>query len=245
MRAYREALEIMEGDAERGRNHPKTIGMMLQLSAVLTQHQGKLQEAEEVVRAAVSRLERTTDPALDPLRVRAWTELSTILTHSAYDGSGGSLDDAARYSSRAVVLGERVLEAARGPGETHSAVRDLALAHSDHGALLQHQGKWPEAEKAERKALELLDRVATDGGGASPELRTPCLVVLATCLKNQGKDQEAEALIREAHSIYDSTLGPSHPNTVAALFELAVLLQRTGRCVPLYPTPQTLNASSS
>ena len=102
---------------------------------------------------------------------------------------------------------------------------------------MQHQGKWSKAEQAERKALELLDRVATDGGGASPELRTNCMVGLAACLTNQGKDQEAEGLYREAHSIYDSTLGPSHLTTLAALHGLALFLKRTGRCVPLYPTP--------
>ena len=103
---------------------------------------------------------------------------------------------------------------------------------------MQHQGKWPEAEKAERKALELLDRVATDGGGASPQLRTPCLLVLAACLTAQGKDQEAEALIREAHSIYDAKFGPSHPSTVAALHELALFLKRTGRYVYLPINPK-------
>mmetsp|Transcript_39587 Transcript_39587/g.126373 ORF Transcript_39587/g.126373 Transcript_39587/m.126373 type:complete len:340 (+) Transcript_39587:1077-2096(+) len=219
----------MEGDAERGRNHPDTIRIMIDFSAVLSHQQGKAQEAEEVARAAVSRLERTTDPALDPLRVRAWTELSAVLMKRALVGSGGSLDDAARYISRALVLGERVLEAASGPGETRRAVRDLAQAHFSHGGVLQAQGKWPEAEKASRKALELLDRMATDGGGAPPQLRTPCLETLAACLAHRGKDQEAEELYHEAHSIYDAALGPSHPNTVATLSQLAGLLQETGR----------------
>ena len=95
------------------------------------------------------------------------------------------------------------------------------------------QGKWPEAEQAERKALELLDREATIGGFA----RAACMVRLAGYLTNQGKYEEAEELSREAHSIYDSTLGPSHLTTLAALHGLALFLKRTGRCVPLYPTP--------
>ena len=103
---------------------------------------------------------------------------------------------------------------------------------------MQHHGKWPEAEKASRKALEVLDRVATDGGGAFLQQRAGYLVGLAACLTYQGKDREAEELYREAHSISDATLGPSHPNTVATLFRLATLLQKTGRCVPLDPTPQ-------
>mmetsp|Transcript_27496 Transcript_27496/g.88193 ORF Transcript_27496/g.88193 Transcript_27496/m.88193 type:complete len:436 (+) Transcript_27496:25-1332(+) len=240
-RVRRQALKCMEADPKMGPHHPETIKMMVDVSNGLNSVPGKEQEAEELAKAAVSRLESNSDPALDRHRINAWCGLASIITVN-YRAGDPSLNVAADYTSRAMVLARRLLEAAeadeaRNTGQGYprwiTAAQDLEHAYKSHCTVMQFHDKWREGEKAARKALEINDMIIAKGGGESS--RSECLVTrarslssLSVCLGGQGKFVEAEALAREAHSITDREVGPSRRETVATLCDLASLLHRIG-----------------
>jgi tetratricopeptide (TPR) repeat protein len=52
---------------------------------------------------------------------------------------------------------------------------------------------------------------------------------LAALLLNEGKNSEAEPLLRRALDIQERTVGPNHRDTAKSLNDLAILLDREGK----------------
>jgi tetratricopeptide (TPR) repeat protein len=102
--------------------------------------------------------------------------------------------------------------------DTLTSINNLAL-------VLQAQGKYEEAEKLNRRALE----------GREKELGVHHLNTLtsinnlASVLQDQGKYEEAEKLNRRALEGYEKELGVHHLNTLTSVSNLAVVLRYQGK----------------
>ncbi|MBV8269757.1 MAG: tetratricopeptide repeat protein [Planctomycetaceae bacterium] len=81
---------------------------------------------------------------------------------------------------------------------------------SDLAGLLRDQGRYEEAELLYRRALGIVYTLNN----------------LAGLLRTQGRYEEAEPLYRRALAIYETTLGPEHPQTGTCRVNLDAFLYR-------------------
>jgi tetratricopeptide (TPR) repeat protein len=91
--------------------------------------------------------------------------------------------------------------------------------------LLNEQGKYIEAEKLNREALELNRRAH----GNDHKDTLVSIGNIGTVLKAQGKYAEAEPFMREAVDGRRRVLGGEHPDTLVAISEFEILLQTQGK----------------
>ncbi|RVX68967.1 hypothetical protein B0A52_08034 [Exophiala mesophila] len=91
--------------------------------------------------------------------------------------------------------------------------------------VLQDQGKYEQAEEANRRALAEYEEAL---GRAHPDTLT-CMSNLATMLQDQGKYKEAEEVNRRALAEYEEALGRAHPDTLTCMGNLATTLQDQGK----------------
>ena len=64
-------------------------------------------------------------------------------------------------------------------------------------------------------------------GDIHPDTADSCSNLAVVC-REQGKDQEAEALFQKALTAYEKIFGPNHPDTQAVCGELAALSESRG-----------------
>ena len=105
-------------------------------------------------------------------------------------------------------------------------------AHPDYATLLNNratqlraQGKYTEAEKLCRQAMEIDEKTI---GKQHPNYAKQ-LNNLAGVLRVQGKYPEAEELYRQAMEIDEKTIGKEHPSYAISLSNLAVVLKAQGK----------------
>jgi tetratricopeptide (TPR) repeat protein len=101
---------------------------------------------------------------------------------------------------------------------TLTSVSNLAL-------VLRAQGKYDEAEKPNRRALEGSEK---ELGKLHPDTLTS-VGNPASVLQDQGKYDEAERLNRRALEGREKELGEQHPDTLTSVYCLAYLLQKQRR----------------
>ena len=110
------------------------------------------------------------------------------------------------------------------PGLALAQSAALMEASKQYKALYE-KGRYGEAERFARKALELSQR---EFGPDHPTTAT-FLNNLAALHQVQGRYAEAEPLHKRALAIVEKALGPEHPNVATSLENYAVLLRATGR----------------
>ncbi|HKB04925.1 MAG TPA: CHAT domain-containing tetratricopeptide repeat protein [Gemmataceae bacterium] len=92
------------------------------------------------------------------------------------------------------------------------------------------QGRPAEAEKQARATLDQLEKTLGAGDNTRSAIEiSGCLVRLASALKDQVKNKDAEAAARRAVSLREKFLEPGHPDTVAAWSLLAGVFRAMGR----------------
>ncbi|KAK3939474.1 kinesin light chain, partial [Diplogelasinospora grovesii] len=86
-------------------------------------------------------------------------------------------------------------------------------------------GKYKEAERLHRQALELFEKVL----GRENPFTVTNMNNLALTLKSQGKYEEAERLHRQALELFEKVLGRENPFTVNSMNNLALTLKSQGK----------------
>ena len=87
-------------------------------------------------------------------------------------------------------------------------------------------GKYQEAERMYRQALELMRKVL----GMEHPSTLNSMNNLALALVNQGKYEEAEQMHRQALELREKVLGKEHPLTLRNIKDLEAVLRHQGKC---------------
>jgi serine/threonine protein kinase/Tfp pilus assembly protein PilF len=124
----------------------------------------------------------------------------------------GKFDEAARLLGEVLAVSRRI-----------NHVAWYSYARSRVAILLQEQGKWAEAEKDMREALDGL-RKSAPAHMMMPEGKT----VLATILDANGQHDEAGELFREALETWRANSPPDHPFLAMTLCDWAEHLMAVG-----------------
>ncbi|RDW58657.1 hypothetical protein BP6252_13133 [Coleophoma cylindrospora] len=93
------------------------------------------------------------------------------------------------------------------------------------GKFYFHQGKYTDAEKMYREALELRETVL----GKEHIETLASMANLAGVLSSQGKYSDAEKIYREALQLKKTVLGKDHPETLTSMNNLANILSKQGK----------------
>jgi tetratricopeptide (TPR) repeat protein len=199
----------------RGSEHPEVACSLNYLGVVLGR-QGKLAEAEAMIRLAAEMQEKLLGPN-DPGVAEFLGNLGVVL---AQQDRPAEAETAIRG---ALALHETLL------GREHV---DVARSLKKLGAVLQFSGNLDEAAGCLREALAINRKLR---GNQHPEVASS-LQLLAVALVGQGHNYEAEACYREAVAIRQqvpTTAAHSHASLIAALeqqgslAELDHMLSRT------------------
>ncbi|MEE9545851.1 MAG: tetratricopeptide repeat protein [Rhodospirillales bacterium] len=110
------------------------------------------------------------------------------------------------------------------PGTAAAQSDALTRALQQYQALAK-QGRYAEAERFARKALELGEQEF------GPEHANTAAILnnLAVLYKAQGRYAGAEPLHKRALAILEKAFGPEHPDVATSLENYAALLRKTGR----------------
>ncbi|MCG6964100.1 MAG: tetratricopeptide repeat protein [Acidobacteria bacterium] len=167
---------------------------------------GALDKAQEhLERASLIRSSLLGPDSLPALQTR--TDLAKLLM------AQGKLDDAEKLLAKITAACQRLWR------DENQVCPNSA---TQYGKALLYQRKFGEA-------LTVLERVRSAlPAGAETAGRLDADLVLASVLREVDRDEEAEALIREAISTSTRVLGKVHPTTLRALQDLAILEDRRG-----------------
>jgi tetratricopeptide (TPR) repeat protein len=127
----------------------------------------------------------------------------------------GRLLDAAPFAARSLAIERRAL------GDRHPRT---ILKRQNLAALLVDAHHYKEAETLYREAL-----AAAEGAGMRDSILGACLGNLGVNLRAQGREAEAEPLLRRALNLYRGSLGDEHPATATAWANLAVVMDQLGK----------------
>ena len=121
-------------------------------------------------------------------------------------------------------------------GDFEESQQDLLF---NVGECFRISGKYAEAERMYRQALELKKKVL----GQEHPSTLDSMDNLALVLRRQGKYEEAERMHRQALELYTKVLGQEHPSTLDSMNNLALVLDSQGTLFILPPkgsnTPTT------
>jgi tetratricopeptide (TPR) repeat protein len=217
----------------------------------LLQQQGKLPEAEQLLRRAFEGREQLFGARhLDTLgsahnlglvlRGQGRLAEAELLVRHALEGReqllGASHEHTLESVSKlgTVLLAQRSLEGAEQlfrralEGEqTQLGVRHLGTLATVNSlaTVLKDQGKLPEAERLYRRALEGREQQLS---ASHPDMLLS-VSGLGLVLQAQGKLAEAEQLLRRTLQGREAQLGASHPHTLSAVHNLAGLFHAKGK----------------
>ncbi|MEM7153215.1 MAG: tetratricopeptide repeat protein [Myxococcota bacterium] len=193
---------LSEKDPERFASAHNSLGTILKA-------QGKYEQAETELRAALASWERVPEPhELDVARVR--NNLGVVFF------SQGKYEQAVVEYRAALSLREKAL----GPG--HPVV---ARSRNNLGAAYYSQGKHEQAEIEYRSALLSWENAL---GAGHPDVASG-RNNLGAVLQKQGKYERAEVEFRAALSSWAKTLGAEHPDVARARNNLGTVLDRQGK----------------
>jgi non-specific serine/threonine protein kinase/serine/threonine-protein kinase len=211
-RAARSAVDARR--ANLGENDPRTLASVNSL-ALLLRAQGKLSEAEPLLRDVLAR-RRATLGDRHPDTLESVASLAHLLQVQGRIAEAEPL-------FREAIAGQRAALGDTHP-DTLASINDLAL-------LFYRQGKLAESGAMFREAFTGLRAKLGDEHPQTLLARTN----LAVSLRDQGKLGEAEPLLREALASSRSRLGDEHPETLTAIGSLAALLQDEGKLAEAEP----------
>lgn len=205
LRYFQEALEVFR----RASGEDLNFGQTLCNIAATYNMQGKMLEAEPVIRRAIAIYETKLSPT-HPNLGRALGVAAAIARGLADDA------EAERLSRRVVDIqlaahGKQHVDYAR-------ALLQLASAYAQ-------RDDWSRAEPLVNQSLEAYGAAV---GKEHPEYAT-AMVYLATVYQNTRRLAEAERLLMQARRVQVAKLGESHPHTITGLSTLATVQFLQGR----------------
>lgn len=231
---YEAAEKMLRAAMERNPGGPQEAAERIELASLRVE-QGKLEEAERIVREVLK---------ASPSDLEAQEELGRILTERGrYDeavkalepvlarreqlpeldkraAAAGALSNAHFYAGRyeeSKRLSERALQWRRqAHGERHPLV---AADLTNLGAIAFDTGRYAEGEPYLRKALELYEGWY---GPSHPETGS-ALTMLGRDLLYQEKTEEAKRLLERALAVQEKALGPEHSRVASVLNDLGNL----------------------
>ncbi|MEO1366495.1 MAG: tetratricopeptide repeat protein, partial [Acidobacteriota bacterium] len=170
----------------------------------------EFETAEDLVRQSLELFEANPEASAHQ-RLGARTELATILRRR------GRVDEARRVLEPLIAE----LESRHTSTDDAERARLLALAGAlnDYGNVLWQQALFGESERAYRRALELKSDVLGDRHSDVGMTQSN----LGVLLREQGRREEARALLTQATATLADTLGAAHPWLAAPLSELGSL----------------------
>ncbi|NNF12041.1 MAG: serine/threonine protein kinase, partial [Gemmatimonadetes bacterium] len=202
---YVEALEMMSGiDPE----HTQVASTLASLGRMFAT-QGRLEEADSVLRASLQLLESRVGSSHERLALTL-NELGVVSVRR------GDLPQAEQNFRRSLEIHER----ARGP--THP---EVAVALNNISYTLVEQGRLADALPLRRRVLE----IARGSIGEDHDNTGWYAFNLGDLLERLGNEAEAEVHYREALAILRQTLPDGHFRTTTPMVALGDLLTRTGR----------------
>ena len=174
-----------------------------------TYHQmGRFPEAEKAARQALSISESTLGPN-EPATGRSCRLLGMILT------SQSRFAEAETFLNRALAILER------NPGLEHP---DTAWALYSFARLRADQGRLADADRMAQRALAIFEKSPEREAGVARTLQWLGIVGWKA-----GRYAEAEAHLKRALAIGESTFGPQHWEVSVTLRQLASIYAATGR----------------
>ena len=196
-----EAMLTWSLDDQARRLSPTDVPVIQALLALgsLRVDQVELEEAERLADDALMRA-RTALPDTHPVTLKAGLLVGKVFTaRGVYD--------------RAIAVLEEVVRGYDGAPEN----ADHALALSELASAHQYAGHLPEADRLNRRALEVDRRLH---GELHPSVAHD-LLNLAAAAETRGEYAEAERMEREALAIFERWYGADHPETASAMMILA------------------------
>jgi eukaryotic-like serine/threonine-protein kinase len=180
-------------------NESKIAGSLVALG-MLRKDQGRLEEAETLVRQGMAMSQRTQTEA-DTQTVRAMVAMGTVLDVR------GKYDDALQILQAALILQPRGSDATI---QTAENMNELASANF-------YKGHYDQAESLNLQALEIERRLY----GLQHPAVAQVLNNLGAIEEHRGRYAAAEADYRQALAITEAWYGANHPETAANLTALA------------------------
>ncbi|CUS08951.1 unnamed protein product, partial [Tuber aestivum] len=174
-------------------------------------HQGRAEEAEEILRNVLEDLGGLLGPN-DPDALECLSYLASVMNDL------GKYDESETMNRYAFEVRDKAL------GKDHP---DTLTSSNNLAFVLQYQGNYGESERMHRRALEGREKVL--GPDHPDTLRG--LNLLAIVLRSQGKHGESETMHRRALEGRERVLRPDHPDTLKSLNNLAVVLRYQGKYI--------------
>ena len=206
-----EALAITKN--LRGNEH-RDVVTLLNAKAQVLGHQGSLDEAEAMLREAL-----TMERKLAGKNGDVTTSLNNLAVILADRGKFAEAETVHRES---LALTRKIL------GTDHA---DVATSLSNLAVVLMQESKPDEAETALREAVAIQKKRL---GNDHPDVATT-LNNLANVVQMQNKLKESEALFLEVVELQRKLLGNAHPNVAAGLNGLGLALLKQGRAAEAEP----------
>jgi len=188
------------------------------LQEITQQHQELLAKWQTV---------QSDDPAVDALKTNA----RQMIELGKYDKADHFLQDAIEIDRKAIQAQQEKLEQ-----------RKLSMAQ-----LLASRGKLAETKLDYDNAIKLYKQALDRIPPAQLGIRTTYINSLGTLYHTTANYKKAEQFFRQALKVYETSLGPNHPNVAAVLSNLAGLLQdtnRLGQAKPLMRRALRINETS-
>lgn len=146
-------------------------------------------------------------------------DLAALLDNlSVVCSSGKSFAEAESYNLRAINI-------YRKHTESPNANVDLVTVLGNRGYILSQQRKWPEAAKSYEEAVD----ICRAGSHIPVELYATTLDNLGSAYFGQGLLEKAELVRIDALSLFETSQGQNHPETIKAKQNLAVVYVREGK----------------
>jgi tetratricopeptide (TPR) repeat protein len=204
----RQAIEASAADGQ----DPASLPTALVNLAAVYRAQARYADALPLYERALKL--READPAT------AARDVPRVLTHIAALAQDTGDYERAEETIRKAIAG---FEASGGMQSS-----DGLAALISFGAILSAEGKFAEAERADRRALALY-RNGLQGAAFAESYYVTVLNGLANILVAEKRPKEAEPLFREALALSEKLLGPNHPSVASCLMNLGALLQAQHR----------------
>ena len=201
----REILDTASKNIQAGlAKDPELQAQMMHVMGRVYKGLGLYARADSLLAHAVE-IRRRTLGANNPDTLKSMYELAETLNgESRYR-------EAEKLSRDAMDTRRRVL------GPEH---RDTLNSMSQLAMILNNEGRYPEADKQIRNVLEVVRRVS----GPQDPLSVTAKKRLAGNLMEEGKNSEAEKLYREVLEAQRHTLGSDHPDVLADMSNLLLML---------------------
>jgi CHAT domain-containing protein/Tfp pilus assembly protein PilF len=200
---FRQAIDIVDG--LQPPNRDLAVTLRAELGGAL-QEQGRLNEAETVLRQALAMIDPTV-------------ELAGV--HEAVNNLGNVLISEGRYRDAEQLLRRAVAVHEKEPPNQYSAA-----AMQNLGIVLMHEGRYAETEVLFKRALAMREQVL---GPNHKEVAQNLINLGALLTDVEGRYQEAIALYQRAVSIQRAVLGEDNDDLAMTLGNLAVAYQNLGQ----------------